>query len=201
MSPRMGNFEDPRAVYVDRVNFKLAMTGSLPNDPPLLEELGISLPLIRAESQLPLRVLRKSAGPVCNTSDLTGPILILVLFTALLVLHGKLHFGYIYLISLTSASLVYVLLNLIATKDTSIVICCSILGYSLGPVLLYSLMHIGLRWTSVYVRVAVGLGMAFWSAYTASIVFCQYLELSNRTYVVGFPLLLTYVCFVLMVLF
>lgn len=197
----MNNFEDPREIYVDKINFRLAMTGSLPNDPPLLEELGISLSLIKEESQLPLKVLKPSTVPTHNTSDLTGPIFILVLFTVLLVLHGKLHFGYIYLISITSASLIYMLLNLIAIKETSIVICCSILGYSLGPVLLYSLMHIALRWVSIYIRVTIGLGMAFWSAYTASIVFCKYLELVNKTYVIGFPLLLTYVCFVLMVLF
>lgn len=197
----MRGLDDAHGAYVDRINFRLAMTGALPNDPPLLEELGISLPLIKTESQLPLRVFRPSTIPACSTSDLTGPVLILVLFTALLVLHGKLHFGYIYLISLTSAFFIYVLLTLIATKETSIITCCSVLGYSLGPVLLYSLMHIALRWTSIYVRVAAGLGMAFWSACTASIVFCRHLELANKTYVVGFPLLLTYVCFVLMVLF
>lgn len=200
----MNGFEDSREVYTDQANLRAAFSGSLPNDPPLLHELGIDLRLIKAESLLPFRVLSPSsfsAASAGGTSDLTGPILFLALFTALLILHGKLHFGYIYLLSLCSCFSIYLLLNLVSVRETSALVVCSVLGYSLGPVILYALLNIGLRWTGLFVRVALGLSTAVWSAYTASIVFCKHLELHSKQFIVGYPLLLTYMCFILMILF
>lgn len=191
-----------REPFTNRVSFRLALNGSLPNDPPLLDELGIDLSHIRGESLLPLKILKRAGLPPGGTSDdIMGPILFLSLFALLLVLHGKLHFEYIYIISIVSCLLIYFLLNLISIREISLIACCNILGYSMGPVVLYSMLSTLISPLGLLVRTAVGIAMAGWSAYTASAVLSYKLDLSSRMLIIGLPLLLSYVCFILMVMF
>ncbi|KAI4292993.1 protein YIPF5/7 [Pancytospora philotis] len=199
----MNSYEAPQTGYADRFDLKNAITGALPGDAPLLYELGINLKLIRAESLLPVRVLSAKPGQplIGDEGDLTGPILTLALFTAFLILHGKIHFGYIYLMSLFSCASVYALLNLLQPMPIGAVLCSSVLGYSMGPVVVYAVAALGLRRVAPVLLGAVGVLAAAWSAYTAATVFCTHLGAKNRGAVVGIPLFLVYMSFVLMVQF
>lgn len=197
----MNSFDVARDGYTGKVDIKAAMAGSIPGDRPLTEELGIDLHAIKTESLLPVKVLQNSEDIARVSTDLTGPILILIMLTFTLVVQGKLHFGYIYLISLSSSFLIYVLLNLLNPKPVSFMLCCNIMGYSLTPVVVFSIVNILLVWTGTGVRVFIGIFMSLWSAYTASAVFCRHLETSDKLVVVGYPLFLAYACFVIMIIF
>lgn len=197
----MGNFDDFKEIYTDSFSLKLAVTGHLPNDPPLLQELGIDLSLIKIESQLPFRVLRNNSFHKSSSTDLTGPIIFLIFFMFILMLNGKAHFGYIYLISLSASSFIYALLSLISQNGTNLTVCCSVMGYSLTPILFFAVLNLVLRWAGLYFRVFLGIGFSLWSAYTASNVLCRCYDLGSKTIILGYPLILSYICFILMILF
>lgn len=196
-------FEDYREPCCGEFNLRAAILGRLPGDGPLLEELGIDFGTIRKESRLIFGVLQRT--PVdfsfVKNADLSGPIVFVALYTLGLILNYKIHFGYIYFISLLTASSTYFLLNVLDTKQIGFLECCSVLGYSFLPVVFFSFLNILLRRLAVWPRMLYGLGFALWSSYTASVVFCRYLSLSKKQLVVGYPLLLGYAGFVMVVLF
>lgn len=197
----MNSLEDAKDEYMGKMDIRAAMTGSIPGDRPLAEELGIDLQAIKTESLLPIKVLQNTENMARASTDLTGPILILVMLTSTLVIQGKLHFGYIYLISLSSSFLVYLLLNLLSQRTISFILCCNIMGYSLAPVVGFSIANIFLVWIRVSLRAFIGAIIGFWCAYTASVVFCKHMEISDKLLVVGYPLFLAYACFIMMVVF
>lgn len=180
-------------------NYKEAFLGSLPDDPPLLSELGIDLAAIKDEASLPIRVFNTSS--FVTSSDLTGPITILLAFTLSLVLQGKLHFEYIYLISLSSTLFIYVVTNLISAKPLPFAVCSNVMFYSFSPILLFSFLNIVFRFLPRWMRLLAGFGTTLWSCYTASYVFCCNLQQSNKLVVLAYPLLLTYLCFIMMIIF
>lgn len=188
-------------LYVDRMFFKEAFTGGSRDDPPLLKELGIDFSLIKTESLLPIKVLSRDALPAITPSDITGPFTLVVLFTFSLILHGKIHFGYIYIVSLFSLAAVYFLLNLLSPHGVPLVLCCSILGYSFVPVLFFSFFDFTLRWFGLFLRLSLGLAMAFWSAYTATVSFCRYVMLTDKSFVVAYPVFLAYLSCIILIIF
>jgi len=194
----MTDFDDEP--YMGKIDIKGAFTGSSPGDRPLLEELSIDLNAIKSECLLPLKVLR-TPGEVQVSSDIAGPVIVLVMFTLSLVLQGKLHFGYIYLISLTSTVLVFGLLNLLTHTGVSYAVCCNAMGYSMTPVVAFSFLNTVLAWAGRAVRASVCGGMCLWSAYVASRVLCQHLGAVEKTGVVSYPLFLAYISFGMMVIF
>lgn len=200
-SPPMNSFDDSKEGYTGVMDIRAAMTGSIPGDRPLMEELGIDLHTIKTESLLPVKVLQNAENIARASTDLTGPILILIMLTFTLVVQGKLHFGYIYLISLSSSFLICLLLNLLTPKSISFMLCCNIMGYSLAPVVAFSVVNILLVWTGMSIRLFIGIVMGAWSAYTASVMFCKHLETHDKLVVVGYPLFLAYACFIIMIIF
>lgn len=197
----MNSLEDVKEEYTGKMDIKAAMIGSISGDRPLTRELGIDLHAIRTECLLPIRVLQSTEDIARASTDLTGPVIILIMLTSTLVIQGKLHFGYIYLISLSSSFLIYLLLNILTQRSISFMLCCNIMGYSLAPVVGFSVANIFLMWARTSIRVLIGATMGLWSAYTASVVFCKYLETNDKFVVVGYPLFLAYTCFVMMVVF
>lgn len=197
------DFEDYKEPYVDKVDIRAALAGSLPEDPPLLEELGIDFGVIKKESRLIFKVLQRSAVDFSfvKNGDLSGPITFVALYTLGLVLNRKVHFGYIYFISLLTTLSTYFLLNVLDTKRIGLLECCSVLGYSFLPVVFFSFASIVTGALGLGFRLCCGIACAVWASYTACEVFCQYLSLSNRRLVLGYPLLLAYLGFVVIVLF
>lgn len=187
--------------YSGKLEFRNAMVGSLPGDKPLAEELGIDLNTIKSESLLPIRVLQNYGNVASASTDLTGPIVILCVFAFSLVLQGKFHLSYIYLISISSSSFIFALLNLLTQKSIKFMICCNVMGYSLTPIAAFSLSNLLLLWLNLGFRIVLGLFISAWSAFTASSAFCNHLATKDKIIVMGYPLFLVYSCFIMMVLF
>ncbi|KMV66423.1 Rab GTPase-interacting Golgi membrane protein [Encephalitozoon cuniculi EcunIII-L] len=196
-------FEEYGEPYVDKFDLRSALLGRLPGDGPLLEELGIDFGTIKKESHLVFGVFQRKAVDFSfvKNADLSGPIVFVGLYTLGLILNYKIHFGYIYFISLLTTLSIYFLLNVLGTKHIGFLECCSVLGYSFLPVVFFSFLNILMGRISVELRVFYGLAFACWSSYAASVVFCRYLSLSNKHLVVGYPLLLGYTGFVMVILF
>lgn len=197
----MDSYKNDNETHSNIIDIKGALTGSIPGERTLLEELSIDLHTIKAESLLPFKILQKHYEEIKTSSDLTGPIIILLIFTFSLVLQGKIHFGYIYLISLTSSFLIYFLINLLTVRKTSYLTCCNIIGYAMTPVVAFSFANIILSRISATFNVIIGISMCFWSAYTAALVFCIQLQLTEKTLVILYPLFLAYMSFMMMTLF
>jgi protein YIPF5/7 len=196
-------FEEFKTVHADKIDVRAAFTGGLPEDPPLLSELGIDFSTIKKESRLIFKVLQRS--PVdfsfVRNADMSGPIIFIILYTVSLVANYKVHFGYIYFVSLLTSLSTYFLLNVIDLKYIGLLECCSVLGYSLLPVVFFSFLSIFINRMNMSVKILIGVLFAGWSSYTAAAVFCQYLSLVNKRIILMYPLLLAYICFTMIVLF
>lgn len=185
----MQDFQD---VYIDRIDIKAALTGSLPNDSPLLEELGIDFSTIKTEIQLIFNPKK-----TFEHSDITGPLISTILYSVFLFAQGKFHFGYVYFITLSSNFLLYFLVNVLKPngKNADFLFCFSVFGYSFVPIVFYSLFAIFFKYK------VVGIFCVIWSVFIASNVFCKTLEMENMRCIIGYPIMLIYVCYLLMIIF
>ncbi|KAF7683791.1 Protein transport protein yip1 [Astathelohania contejeani] len=184
------------------VDIKGAFLGSLPDDPPLLEELGISLETIKKESMLVFNVFKPNANyAYLDTPDISGPILFILIYSFLLLMNGKAHFGYIYFITLCSTFFIYFLLNVMSTHPMDLIKCYSVLGYSILPIVIFALVNLCTKWMGVSFRLVLGIGFSLWSSVAASFVFTEYLYMKNERFLIGYPIFLVYLCYSLMVIF
>jgi hypothetical protein len=173
------------------------------DEPPLLEELGVDFGDIWSKTKL---VLRPSVAEIderlVEDADLAGPIVFMFALGAMLMLHGKLHFGYVYGFGLSSCVCMYVLLNLMSTSgvdlDFSAVV--SFLGYCLLPV-------IGLAASALIVNMASTAGHVL-AAFTvlactgtSTRLFEAKLHMRHQRFLIAYPLALIYSCFVLITIF
>lgn len=197
----MGELEEERDSYTGRIDLRSAFTGTMPNDAPLLKELGIDIDMIKFECLVPFKIFQKEFVSGKQSNDLTGPIVILSIFTFSLVLQCKIHFGYIYLISLMSSFTIFALLNLMSNRHIGYLSCCNIMGYSLTPVVGFSFINLVSRWLNLKLRLFLGIVTGTWSAFSASKVYCSHLEFIDRQAIVMYPLFLAYCCFVMMIIF
>lgn len=116
---------------------------------------------------------------------------------------AKVHFGYIYGFGVLSCLFMYLLMNLLSPERTiDIYRVCSVLGYCLLPIIalaavniVVSVQHLGL----------VGFGLAtlavLWSTHTASRFFEKALYMTEQKYLIAYPIVLVYSCFVLITVF
>ncbi|KAG0437136.1 Protein transport protein YIP1 [Dictyocoela muelleri] len=110
------NLNDYSEFPLVEFNLKSALTGSLPTDPPLLEELGINFSTIKRESQI---IFFK---PVIEPRDLSGPLMFIITFCILslvqaVIFSEKLVFGYVYFNSIFMSIFVYAILNLLCNDE------------------------------------------------------------------------------------
>ncbi|EDQ31044.1 golgi membrane protein [Enterocytozoon bieneusi H348] len=188
--------------YRPTLDIKTLFTGSLLNDPPLLEELGISFENIYKESTLVFDVIMDREKAVTHSSfDLIGPIVYISLFTIALMLLGKLHFGHIYLLSISTVIGIYGLTNLLCDKYVNLSACCNILGYSFLPILIFSWLHIFAFGMSKAALILFGLFISSWSTYVASQVLSYRFQIYDKTFIIGYPIFLGYCFFILIVVF
>ncbi|TBU02664.1 protein transport protein Yip1 [Hamiltosporidium tvaerminnensis] len=199
----MNELSDYKDIYIDRTDFKGALTGYIPGDESLLKELGINFGTIKKESMLVTRVFNRSHinYGFLESADISGPLIFIILFSFFLLLNGKIHFGYVYFISLISTLFMFFLLNVMNNKWIDFIKCCSVMGYSLLPVLLYSFLSILMKYLDVWIRVIVALGVSLWASAVSSLIFVNYLEISNKLFLIWYPLFLVYACFTLLAVF
>eukprot|EP00606_Chrysophyceae_sp_TOSAG23-5_P001598 GSChrysophyteH2.ASY1.ANO1.130.1 assembled CDS len=183
------------------------------NEPPLLEELGIHFDHIWLKT---LSVVYVPIMTLVNNkeldSDLTGPIIYCMLLGCLMLLRGKVNFGYIYGFSVVCSVLLHQILLLLQTpyggggdsNDGAISVweTCSILGYSLIPVVLLAAISIVFSLRG-YVGSVLSMGTIIWSTFSATRLFDvkMYLQANNQYWLVAYPVAMLYACFTLMTVF
>lgn len=184
----LSDYQDVSLISFD---LKSALTGYLPGDEPVLEELGINFNTIKTEAQMIFH-------PISEPKDLSGPLIFILIYSFFLLLSGKLHFGYIYFISLSTTLFTYVIINLISRKSIDLLSTSSIMGYSFIPIILFQPLSFFLPLT---LRIFVSLFFTFWASFSSTKNFIFILNLSDKFFIVFYPIFLCYSVFVLLAIF
>lgn len=180
-------------------DFRSILTGYLPGDEPLFTELGISFADITKESMVMFNILRQGFFATdfkSASSDLVGPAIFMVLFAVVLLLNGRIHFAYLYLLSLTSCISMYLLLKLMTPLNIEFFKVTNILGYSFVPTLLFAIVNLLLPLQRSS-RLVVGFFFALWSTYIASTVMVGHFQLKKKQLLIAYPILMIYTCFII----
>ncbi|OZJ06299.1 hypothetical protein BZG36_00683 [Bifiguratus adelaidae] len=146
-------------------------TRGYPDEPPLLEELGINFSHIKAKSLAVLNPIRKPDQHIMDDVDLAGPLLFCFLFGIFLLFSGKVHFGYIYGVALMGVVSIYTILNMMMAP----------LHGTIGVIL--SVLAIA------------------WCTMSSSGMFVSVLHMSEQRFLVAYPVGLFYASFALMTVF
>mmetsp|Transcript_53391 Transcript_53391/g.134086 ORF Transcript_53391/g.134086 Transcript_53391/m.134086 type:complete len:245 (-) Transcript_53391:37-771(-) len=170
------------------------------HEPPLLEELGISIPHIQRKTMAVLNPLKTIDSHILDDTDMAGPILFCVLFGTFLMMSGKLHFGYIYGFGALGCACIFVLLNLMSEQGIDFYKTVSILGYCMLPMVVLAGVSIVFTLSG-----PVGLCLAaltiLWCTRSAATMFVQGLGLVEQKMLIIYPVGLMYVCFALLTIF
>jgi protein YIPF5/7 len=113
-------------------------TAGYPDEPPLLEELGVNFGHIKKKTLTVLNPLKSVDQHIMDDTDLAGPILFCLLFATFLLLGGKSHFGYVYGFILLGTISLHLILNLMSQTGVNFLRTASVLGYCLLPLVLTS---------------------------------------------------------------
>ncbi|KAK0411012.1 hypothetical protein QR680_005432 [Steinernema hermaphroditum] len=171
------------------------------NEPPLLEELGINFDHIQQKTLAVLNPLGAASAEVIADQDLAGPLVFCLLFGASLLLHGKVHFGYIYGIGGLGCVGMYALLNLMAAeKSISFTCTASVLGYCLLPMALLSMIAAVLSFQGIVGYVIAGAAV-LWCSSSSSKLFTITLAMEGQRILVAYPCTLLYCVFALLAIF
>ena len=138
---------------------------------------------------------------VADYDDMSGTLFIAGMFGFLLMLRGKIQFGYIYGCGLTGCMLMCLLINLLTKKGVYVELysCMSILGYSLLP---FCILASG----SLFFDLVNPIGIIFcfliigWSTLTATRFFAHSLDMGDQKYLIAYPTFLFYTVFLLLCL-
>lgn len=126
-------------------------TGGFPDEPPLMEELGINIGHIVDKTLTVLNPLHRYSAShakdahMMDDADLAGPLLFCFVFGMTLLLAGKSQFGYVYGVALLGAVSIYTLLNLMSQGGIDAYRVASVLGYCLLPLCILSTASIVVR--------------------------------------------------------
>ena len=172
-----------------------------PDEPPILEELGINFSHIYRKTLMVLAPRRsKLDQEVINDSDFAGPIIFCLVLATLLLLKGKVYFGYIYGVFVVGLLGLWSLLNLMSDRGIDIYRTASVMGYCLLPIVALAALSIPLDLRGavgvVFIPLAVG-----WCANACSLFFVISLEADDRRWLVAYPVALFYTCFALISIF
>ncbi|ORX48589.1 Yip1-domain-containing protein [Hesseltinella vesiculosa] len=175
-------------------------TGGYPDEPPLLEELGINFQHIQAKSLTVLNPFKKVSDTIMDDADLAGPLLFIFLFGIFLMLSGKVHFGYIYGVGVLGVVSIYLILNLMSETGLDWSRTASVLGYCLLPLVILSGFSVVLN-LGGYIGLVLSVISIFWCTYSSSGMFTTVLHLNDQRFLIGYPVGLFYTCFALMTVF
>ena len=137
---------------------------------------------------------------ILEDADLAGPLFYCLALGMCLLMSGKVHFGYIYGFSVFGCFSMYAVINLLHSQGLDFWRTCSVLGYSLIPV-------IGLAALSILIDLRGTLGfilsfiVIFWSTLSSTRIFHAKLHLTEQYWLVAYPNMLLYSCFVLITIF
>lgn len=172
----------------------------LETDPPLMQELGISPEHIKQKT-LSILLFKRVDERLLEDPDMAGPFLYVVVFGALLLLAGKIHFGAIYGFGALGSIGIFAVLNLMSqTREIDLYRTVSVLGYALLPIVILSAFGVFFKLHGPLGLVLVAFTV-IWSTYTAGSFFETLLELKEQRWLISYPIGLLYACFTLLTIF
>eukprot|EP01037_Dinobryon_pediforme_P019219 gene19219-19599_t len=135
-------------------------------------------------------------------TDLAGPLVFCLLLGSCLLLSGKVHFGYIYGFSVFGCLGLMVVVNLLHPTGLDFWTVCSALGYCLIPVIALAAISIVVNLQGLLGVLLSSLSIA-WATYAATRLLDARLDLTNvgQYWLVAYPIMLFYSCFVLITIF
>ena len=172
-----------------------------PDEPPILEELGINFSHIYRKTLMVLAPRRsKLDQEVINDSDFAGPIIFCLVLATLLLLKGKVYFGYIYGVFMVGLCGMWGVLNLMSARGIDIYRAASIMGYCLLPLVILAALSV-----PIDLRGALGLVLSLaaiaWCSNAAALFFVVALEADDQRWLIAYPVMLFYTCFALFAVF
>ena len=173
------------------------------DDIPLLEELGISFRDIWYKTKLVLRPMSDMDEHVVDDADLAGPIVFGLCLGAMLLLRGKVHFGYIYGWGVCSCLLTYAILSLMAPPESDLTFShvVSFLGYCLLPVICLAALAVVVNLTNGPVGTSLAALCVIACTSPCTRLFEAKLKARHQRFIIAYPLALIYSCFVLITIF
>lgn len=125
-----------------------------------------------------------------------------ILFGAFLTLKGRLEFGNIYGFGLTGCLGIYMIINLLSKRGQYVEFytCVSNLGYSLLPFCFLAGLSIFTDLNNPLGMILSALTVA-WSTITATRLFEYGLDMQEKKYLIGYPIILFYSVFTLLTIF
>lgn len=177
-------------------------TSGYPLEPPLLQELGINFEHIKGKTLTVLNPLKRDVNPdIMNDLDLAGPIIFVLLFGTLLLLAGKVQFGYVYGVGLFGVISLHYLFKLMSHEiQIDLTRSALIIGYCLLPLVLVCALGLVVSLDLMLGYILSGLAVS-WCTYAASGLFVTVLKLHNVRPLIAYPLGLFYFVFALMAIF
>lgn len=169
-------------------------------EPPLMEELGIDLPQIYQTTLTVLDPSRPAATNLMDDPDLSGPLIFCLAFGSLLLLSGKIHFGYIYGVALVGAVAMYTLLNLMSVNGVSASVTVSVLGYCMLPMCVLAAVSALLSLKGLLGVVLCGVTVS-WAAFASSKLFASVLAMYDQQPLVAYPCAIMYGIFAVLTVF
>lgn len=172
------------------------------NEPPLLEELEINLSQIRQKTWAVLTFKNLNDHKnILQDPDLAGPLVFLLTFGFLLLLSGKIQFGYIYGLGTLGCLIIHFVVYLVAAKNISFMCTISVLGYCLLPMVLLSALSILVNLKATFAGNMLSAAAILWCAVGASNLLVTAMDISNARLIVAYPCVLFYTVFALLTVF
>lgn len=172
------------------------------NEPPLMEELEINLDQIMQKTWAVLTFKNLNDNKnILHEPDLAGPLVFLLTFGFLLLLTGKIQFGYIYGLGTLGCLIIYFVVYLMSPKNITFMCTVSVLGYCLLPMVMLSGVSILVNLRATLAGNLFSVVAILWCAIGASNLLVTAIEMSSSRLVVAYPCALFYTVFALLTVF
>lgn len=176
------------------------------NEPPLMVELGIDPSRILSKTINSINPFKSAAGMeeaahFRDDPDLAGPLIYFILFGVVLLLSGKMQFGYIYGLALISSTFMWVLVNLMNKTDVAFSPVMSILGYSMLPILVLATFTIFIPSSWLTFRFLLAVIAISVCTFSSSGIFVNVFGMVDQRALVAYPIAIIYTCFSLLTIF
>ncbi|KAH7818452.1 putative Yip1 domain protein [Monocercomonoides exilis] len=170
-------------------------------DPPLLEELGIEPKEFLMRLISVLNPSAKANADLWMDGDMSGFILFGFALSFLLLLKGKIHFGYIFGLSVIGGFMVYFLIDMMSQGGSITAYnAYSVLGFCLFPLMLLALLSLFMKLSGVFGIICTIL-ICGWCTISASLTFVEMMGQKELLALISYPLFLFFLTFALNTLF
>lgn len=172
------------------------------SEPPLLEELEINLDQIMQKTWavLTFKSLNDHKN-ILDDPDLAGPFVFLLTFGFLLLLTGKIQFGYVFGLGSLGCLIIYFVVYLVSAKNIPFMCTVSVLGYCLLPMVMLSGISILVNLKAALAGNILSVVAIMWCAIGASNLLVTAMDMSNARLIIGYPCALFYTVFALLTVF